>query len=336
MLYVTTRNDRDAYTAHRAIFENYGPDGGVYVPFTLPEYTQKEIVSLKDKSFSETVASVLNLFFASRLTGWDVDFCIGREPVRLRQMNHKIAVAELWHNLDGKYNYFVTGLSAMICEKAGKAFVSDWVRIAIRIAVLFGVYGEMLRNQLLGDEDTFDVSVLSGDFSAPIAVWYCRKLGLPVETIICTCADNEAVWDFLSRGSLHSTGANTALLTGLERLIVGVFDAVEVSRYLASSQAGCAYSLEEEQLPVLNFGFFATVAGTNRAADTMNSVYRASNYILDPGTALCFGGLQDYRAKTGESRLTLLLAEEAPMHFAEEVADAIGVKAEKLSEIVNF
>ena len=45
MLYVTTRDKRDAFTAHRAIFEEYGPDGGRYIPFSLPEFSGEEIAA---------------------------------------------------------------------------------------------------------------------------------------------------------------------------------------------------------------------------------------------------------------------------------------------------
>jgi len=114
MLYVTTRDKRDAFTAHRAIFEEYGPDGGRYIPFSLPEFSGEEIAALKDKGFSQAVADVLNIFFSARLTGWDVDFCIGRNPIRFMQMNHRIVVAELWRNLDGQFAYVVRCLAARI------------------------------------------------------------------------------------------------------------------------------------------------------------------------------------------------------------------------------
>ena len=51
MLYVTTRNNRDAYTAQRVLRENRGPDGGLYVPFREPVFSREEIDALKEKSF---------------------------------------------------------------------------------------------------------------------------------------------------------------------------------------------------------------------------------------------------------------------------------------------
>ena len=39
MLYISTRNNTDTYTAHRALHEEYAPDGGFYVPFYLPTFS---------------------------------------------------------------------------------------------------------------------------------------------------------------------------------------------------------------------------------------------------------------------------------------------------------
>ena len=94
MLYVSTRNKMDSYTAYRTLHEEYAPDGGQFVPFRIPSFTNEEREALQEKSFSQIVADILNLFFAARLTGWDVECCIGRNPVRLERMNHRLIVAE--------------------------------------------------------------------------------------------------------------------------------------------------------------------------------------------------------------------------------------------------
>ena len=52
MLYVTTRNNRDAYTAQRVLRENRGPDGGLYVPFREPVFSREEIDALKGEILS--------------------------------------------------------------------------------------------------------------------------------------------------------------------------------------------------------------------------------------------------------------------------------------------
>ena len=104
MLYVTTRDPRDAYTANRALSENRCPEGGFFVPMRLPHYGESEIAELAEKSFSQNVADILNLLFATQLDGWSVEFGIGRYPVKLVALNGYIAILEGddWWDWDGK------------------------------------------------------------------------------------------------------------------------------------------------------------------------------------------------------------------------------------------
>lgn len=335
MLYITTRDNKDAYTAHKALTETNGPDGGRFVPFRLPEIAAEELSALTEKSFGQIVADVLNLFFSLRLTGWDVDCCIGRTPVKLISMNHKILVAELWHNLEGKYEYLVTSLYKTVPGFTEFCNVpTDWFRIAVRIAVLFGLYGEMLRMQSISIGECFDISVSTGDFSVPMAAWYSRKMGLPINTIICTHEEDSTAWDLIHRGAFNPSTAEAGLCSGVERLIHATCGIDAVQGYLNKIQVGRMYSVGEESQKCISAGFFCSVAGKNRADTVINSVFRTNQYLIDPDTALHYGGLQDFRAKSGDSRITILLSECTPMEHIQQISAATGIPADKLPEPV--
>ena len=94
MLYVTTRNHLDSFTACPVLKENRAPDGGLFVPLHVPKLSQQDCARLAEMSFGQCAAEMLNLFFSTRLTGWDVDFAVGRYPVRLEALAHKIYLAE--------------------------------------------------------------------------------------------------------------------------------------------------------------------------------------------------------------------------------------------------
>lgn len=333
MLYITTRDNKDAHTAYKALTQNNGPDGGQYIPFRLPAMTSEEIVALKEKNFGQTVADILNLFFSTRLTGWDVDCCIGRTPVKLASMNHKILIAELWHNPDGKYQYLTASLYKAVCGNDNSANTpTDWFRTAVRIAILFGLYGEMLRAQNISVGECFDVSVPTGGFSVPMAVWYSRKMGLPINTIICTHEENSTVWDLIHRGTFNPTAAGSDLTSGVEQLIYATLGLEAVQGYLNKIHAGRIYSISEEPLKSLSNGIFCSVAGNTRADTVINSVFRTNRYLIDPDTALLYGGLQDFRAKSGDSRITVLLSERTPMDHMQQISDATGIPASSLFE----
>lgn len=342
MLYVSTRNKTDSYTAYRVLHEDLAPDGGMFVPFHLPEMRAEELAILKEKTFSETVAQILNLFFSRQLNGWDVEFSIGRYPFRLEALGQRIVVAELWHNTETTYAHMVQCLYEKLCaQEDGRKVPSLWVRIAIEIALLFGLFGELSRKGI----ESADVAVTAGDFLYPMAAWYAKQMGLPIRCIICGCDENGGIWDLVHRGEF-STGMfpvrtdhpelGISCPESLECLIHGALGTEEVSRYLDACARQGSYHLTEEALSILSQGLFAAVIGADRVASVISSVYRTNAYVIDPLTAVSYGALQDYRARTGENRCTLLLTRHSPLFASGRIASAIGCSQEKLKAMIHL
>lgn len=335
MLYVSTRDRTDSFTAYRALQEEKAPSGGLFVPHRLPDLNES-VQSLMGESFGENVARVLNCFFSTSLTGWDVDFLVGRHPLRLVMMNHRLVVAELWRNHAQKYDFLEESLYKKLSGTVMK-MPTDWARIAIRIAVLFGIFSELHRQGI----DQVDIAVATGDFSVPMAVWYAREMGLPVGKIICGCNENGAVWDLIHRGEF-STGASLVKTqypamdhscpASIERLIYSVLGLKEAQRYVSVCNRRGTYQLDEESLQMLSDGLAASVVSGKRTRDVIKSIYRTSGYIVDGYTATSYGSLQDYRSRTGESRLTLLLCDQSPVHALGQLTEILELSSEEIKK----
>ncbi len=333
MLYITTRTNKDAFTAHKALHSNVAADGGMYVPFRFPEYSSTDISRLREKSFNQVLADVLNLFFSCRLTGWDVDFCIGRNCLRLADTGNKVIIAELWHNLSSSYAHIVKRLYEQIAKSHEEP--SDWFYIALEIATLFGTYSELLKSNQLTATQCVDVSIPVDDFRPAISAWYARKMGLPIGKIICSGNEDGVIWDFLHRGTFNTSLASTETRNTVTRLIQGALGYDAVEEFLEKCEKSQVYTVSEDMLPYLNQGFFCCVVGEGRADSIINSVYRNNTYIIDPTSALCYGGLQDYRAKTGCNHITALLSRESALCHATQVAQATGLTKNQLTELLN-
>ena len=184
MLYITTRNRRDAFTAQRALREGRGPDGGMYLPFRAPSYCPEDWRELAQKPFGQRVAEILNRLFGVKLSCWDVDVCIGRSPVQLAPLGHRTLVAELWHNPGRSYDHMARELAEQLLNEPN--YRQGWLAIALRIAVLFGIYGR------LPSDEPADISLICGDFTAPVSAWYARAWGLPIGNIVCCCNENRS------------------------------------------------------------------------------------------------------------------------------------------------
>lgn len=330
MLYVTTRNNVDTFTAQRALAENRGPDGGLYLPFR----DLKLDVSEMGASCNEVIANVLNLLFQARLTAWDVDFTIGRYPVRLEYLRQKTVMAESWHNPHWTFSHMVKNLAALVAGK--EEDVTGWAEIAVRIAVLAGIFVQLKKE---GFQEAVDIAVVSGNFSGPISAWYARSWGLPIGNIICCCNENNSLWDLLAHGQLRTdavcvpTGlpaADVVVPEHLERLISKLGGAEEMEDYLGCCRRGGMYCPSDELLAGLREGLYASVVSSQRMERIIRGAYGTYGYLLSRASALAYGGLSDYRAKSGTLHPTLVLTEESPLLDGPSVAEALGITEEKL------
>lgn len=338
MLYATTRSKTDTYTSYRTLHEDRAQDGGFFLPFKLPKFDADQIVSFKNHSFGETVAEILNIFFSAGLTGWDVDCTIGKAAAKPIFMSHRVILVQLWNNPACNYQYICEKLFSKLTKDEG-CTPTNWAKIAVRISVLFGIF-----SQLSSACNSFDISVASGDFSVPMAAWYARQMGLPIGTIVCACNENNAPWDFIHRGEMNTGITVVHTLTPeldianpeeLERLIFGTLGFEQTAKYVEVSSRKGVYQIRPDMVKDINPGIFVSVVGRERIETVINSVYRSNQCILDPVTAVAYGGLQDYRAKTGESNPTVLLWDNNPVRDYKLVNRATGLNQDEIEKIIN-
>ena len=307
MLYVSTRNKVDAFTTYRALRSETAPDGGYFVPMQLPILTDVQFAQLEQMNFGQATAFAMNLLFGTQITGWDVDFAVGRQAVVFNEIGPKVFVSENWHNPAGEFAYFVRRLYALVHgEKFPNEKPNAWFLTAAYIAVLFGAYGQLCRR----DVYEFDIAVQTLDLQQMLAIRCAQKMGLPIMKIVLGSLDGDGLWEFFSYGDFAT--ARDVLPTGLESLLWLQLGVHEVQKFLTISQKRGIYKLKLTDLDVLKQGVFVAVVGNSRAKDVAHGAIRSVGYAMEAGTARAFGALQDYRAKHGESRNTLLLADVMP------------------------
>lgn len=341
MLYLTTRDKFDTFTVPHVLRSSRANNGGYFLPFRLPTYTPEDLTDLQEIGFGQCVAKVLNSFFSCGITGWDVEFAIGRYPVKVKGINQRVWVGELWHNQENDY----ANLERVLGDRLGcTGEIPSWVKIAIRIAALLSTYAQMLKEGAVTAVQSFDVALPTGDFTAVMAAWYARKMGVPITNIVCGCNENSAVWELLHLGELRTdvqvvntalSAANIAVPEELERLIHGTLGVEEVLRYREMVLSGGVFSPRPGMLDVLRAGFFAAVVSESRLEALIPSVYRTSGYVMGPYTALAYGALQDYRAKTGESRDVLILVDKSPVRDSAFVSRAMNISRQELEELLK-
>ena len=303
MLYLSTRNKTDSFTAYRVLHSEAASDGGMFLPMQIPVMDDIAMASYERMSFSEAVASILNLFFGTQISGWDVDFAVGRQAMELVSCGYKVSLAESWHNPEGSHDYFVNQLFCLVTGDKLQTFApNSWFYTAVDIALLFGIYGKYCRQEVY----EFDVAVEAGDLQLLLAVRYAQKMGLPVRNIILGSMEDDGLWELFTYGEYQTPKRKT--LPGFEALLWLEFGCGEVQNYLRSIQSRSVYRIKATAFDVIRSGIFVTVVGDKRVKNVVENTLQTSHYNMEKDTARAFGALQDYRATAGENKNTLLFA----------------------------
>ena len=159
-------------------------------------------------------------------------------------------------------------------------------------------------------ESGLDIAVSTGDYRDILAVVYAKDLGLPINMIVCACDEKGTSWDLFNRGELSTIGSFGNDEKYLETLLLKRLGINELHRYYDATAKRSVYRVDPELFYQLKYDVFAAVVSTGRADAVISNLYRTNQYYMDAGTALIYGGLQDYRARTGEVKDTLIIAKQ--------------------------
>ena len=333
MLYLTTRDRVGSYTPKYAMNRERCACGGFFYPNRLPVLTEVQLAELPAESFGQRVAQIMNIFFGEQLNGWEIEFSAGRHPARISAMNHKIAVLEAWHNSNAALEGFISNVFDRL---EGEGVPGSWFRIAVRIALLFAAFGDLMKAGIAEGDHPVDIALDAGEFESVLAAWYARKMGLPIGTIVLGCNDSSSLWDFFHHGELDTKCDTQRRIPGcLELLILETLGFKEAQRFVSACRENKHYFLRDDQLRVLQKGMCCAVIRQHRRDAIVRNVYGTNCYLMEPGTAQAYGALQDYRSSRGETACALILSEKSPLAVVQEMVRILSVPADVIQKIMD-
>ena len=304
MLYISTRNNTDTYTAHRALHEEYAPDGGFYVPFYLPTFSSDALNYFTKKPAYETMAEILNLFFSVRLCAEDIEVAVGKNALDCVNLNQNVSVVEFWHTTEGSSEYLFKKLNYLLSSDLQSPV--GWPRVAIEISLLFSMLG-------ICNQKAFDVAVSASDFASITAISYAKAMGLPVQKTICACEDDNEFWALVNKGECSTVNAPAYMELYLYKVMGGEVAA----NFVKVKEKSSTFYIEEERLPALLEQYYPAVVSHERANSIINGIFRSNQYVFDFDAAFSYGSLQDYRASIGVNNQTIIFSNKKPDRIKE-------------------
>ncbi len=230
-------------------------------------------------------------------------------------------------------------------EKQGYALSSansiNFGRLAPQIAYYFWAYCQLLSRGEIVQGERINFVVPTGNFGNILAAYYAKKMGLPVEKLICASNKNNVLTDFFRKGEYTlnreffktmSPSMDILISSNLERLLFELTgrDAQVVKGMMRCLRDEGAYAIDGAAKKALEDDFYADWCSEEETIACIRETFAQKGYLLDTHTAVAAGVYQKYQS-TGDKTKTVIVSTASPYKFPEDVLRSLGTDTTGMS-----
>jgi threonine synthase len=208
-------------------------------------------------------------------------------------------------------------------------------RLAPQIVYYFYAYAQMVNSGKLKMGEKVNFTVPTGNFGDILAGYYAKRMGLPVNKLICASNDNKVLYDFFKTGTYDinrdfivtvSPSMDILISSNLERLLYHESgDTAKVKALMAGLSDGGKYDFK------IDDGFVGEYATIDETFKAIKALFDKSGYVMDTHTAVAYAGFEKYKAESGDNTPNVVVSTASPYKFAKDVLRAIDAKYEGIN-----
>lgn len=210
----------------------------------------------------------------------------------------------------------------------------NWGRLVPQIVYYFSAYAELLANGEIRDGEKINFTVPTGNFGNILAAWYARKMGLPINKLICASNENNVLTDFINTGIYNknrefkktiSPSMDILISSNLERLLFELsgHDGKKISSYMSKLVNDGSYKVDDEMKQRISEMYWASFSTENEIISTIKDIYDEFDYVVDTHTAVGIDVYDKYVISTGDMTKNVIASTASPFKFNKSVTGAI-------------
>ncbi|SFA72114.1 threonine synthase [Acetitomaculum ruminis DSM 5522] len=278
----------------------------------------------------------------------------GVSPVQKKQMVTQKGDNTFVIGINGNFDQAQTGVKNMFNNKELKTRMNEKGfqfssansinigRLVPQIVYYIYSYSKLIKNGAIKAGDKVNITVPTGNFGNILAAYYAKKMGLPVNKLICASNENKVLFDFFTSGTYDknrefyltsSPSMDILISSNLERLIY------EIAGYDADKNTALMNSLAKDGkydiTPAMKEGladFYGNYTSQEETAKAIKELYEKASYVLDTHTAVAYGVYEKYKNETKDDTPTLIASTASPYKFSRDVMKAIDEKYDSLED----
>ena len=200
-------------------------------------------------------------------------------------------------------------------------------RLMPQVVYYFYAYLKLVKDNRIKMNEKISFSVPSGNFGDILAGFIAKKLGCPINKLICASNCNDVLTEFINTGYYNanrkfyttiSPSMDILVSSNVERLLYFLCDDTNlVKSYMEDLKNKGAYNVSDEIFKEIKENFVAYSFDDNCCKKTIKDLYNDDAKVIDPHTALAYEACKQYKKDNDEEIVCLSTA--SPYKFATDV-----------------
>ncbi len=218
----------------------------------------------------------------------------------------------------------------------------NWGRLLPQIVYYVYSYTNLVKENKIEFGSEINVVVPTGNFGNILAAYYAKRMGLPINMLICASNANNVLTDFINTGvydrnrkffTTISPSMDILISSNLERLIYHLRGSDKIVGKLYSELASSGkFEVCNSVKARLAKHFFADYCNDDETKATIKEVFDKYSYTIDTHTAVAYNVYNKYVAKTGDTTPTVIASTASPYKFSSSVLEALDKNVTDLDE----
>lgn len=208
-------------------------------------------------------------------------------------------------------------------------------RLFPQVAYYVYAYGRMVKQGEIKAGEKINFVVPTGNFGNILAGFYAKKMGLPIDKLICASNENKVLFDFFMSGEYNrkrdfiltsSPSMDILISSNLERLIyiIAGCDAKKNAELMNNLSSEGVYTITDEMRAELD-EFIGEYAEEEEVFATIKSIYDETGYVIDTHTAVA--ATADINIE--QDNKSVVVSTASPYKFTRHVLTALGIEEAK-------
>ena len=207
----------------------------------------------------------------------------------------------------------------------------NWCRVMVQAVHYFYAYFRVVERP--GEKITF--AVPTGAFGNLFGGYLARKMGLPVETLICANNTNAASHNLFKQGILAKSDLQQTVSSAIDIVVpynlwrylyfTAGADSTRIQRWMSDFSANGSVRLDPTYFKSAKDGFISSAVSDELTLSMIKEVYQKQGYLLDPHAAVAVAAADAVRSDLNPDTKIVCLATAHPAKFPEVTLRALGL-----------